>query len=110
MPAAGVTADYGHYLANGAGCTGCHGPGLAGGKIPSGPPDWPLAANLTPSGEVGKWSETDFINTIRTGVNPAGKTLDQVMPWFRYRDMTDDDLKALWQYIKAVPAKPAGTR
>lgn len=109
-PAAGVTVDYGHYLANGAGCTGCHGPGLSGGPIPGGPPDWPQAANLTPSGEVGKWSEADFINTIRTGVNPAGKTLDKVMPWFRYREMTDNDLKTVWQFVKVAPAKPFGNR
>ncbi len=105
-----MTVDYGHYLADGAGCTGCHGLGLSGGPIPGVPPDWPQAANLTPSGEVGKWSEADFISTIRTGANPAGKTLAKEMPWFRYREMTDNDLKALWQFVKTTPAKPFGNR
>jgi mono/diheme cytochrome c family protein len=106
----GVSVEYGQYLANIAGCTGCHGPGLSGGPIPAAPPDWPLAANLTPSGDVGQWSEADFIKTIRTGLNPAGKALDVTMPWPRYGSMTDDDLKALWAFIQTVPAKPAGNR
>ena len=105
-----VSLDYGQYLGRIAGCTGCHGPGLSGGPIPAAPPDWPQAANLTPSGEVGQWTETDFINTMRTGVNPAGKTLDQRMPWFRYRSMTDDELKALWLFIQSAPAKEFGNR
>lgn len=107
----GPTAEYGAYLANIAGCTGCHGPGLAGGPIPAAPPDWPQAVNLTPSGEVGEWREADFIQTIRTGVNPAGKPLDaRYMPWPRYGGMANDDLKALWAYISSVEARPAGSR
>lgn len=105
-----VSVEYGQYLANIAGCTGCHGPGLSGGPIPAAPPEWPLAANLTPSGAVGQWSEADFIKTIRTGLNPAGQALDVTMPWPRYGNMTDDDLKALWAFIRTVPAKPAGNR
>jgi mono/diheme cytochrome c family protein len=107
----GITAEYGSYLADIAGCTGCHGPELSGGPIPAAPPDWPHAMNLTPSGEVGQWSEADFMQTIRSGVNPAGKGLNpEFMPWPRYASMTDEDLKALWAYISTVPAKPVGTR
>lgn len=105
-----VSLEYGHYLGDIAGCTGCHGPGLSGGPIPAAPPDWPPASNLTPGGDVGQWTEADFINTIRTGVNPAGKALAQEMPWFRYRDMTDDELKAIWLFIQSVPAKEFGNR
>ncbi|MCE7986311.1 MAG: cytochrome C [Caldilinea sp. CFX5] len=105
-----VSLEYGQYLGRIAGCTGCHGPGLSGGPIPAAPPDWPQAANLTPSGDVGQWTEADFINTIRTGVNPAGKTLVEEMPWFRYRSMTDEELKALWLFIQSVPAQEFGNR
>lgn len=105
-----VSVDYGQYLARIAGCVGCHGPGLSGGSIPAAPPDWPQASNLTPGGEVGQWTEAKFIDTIRTGINPAGKSLDRRMPWFRYRDMTDDELKALWRFIQSVPAKEFGNR
>lgn len=106
----GVSAEYGQYLADIAGCRGCHGPGLSGGPIPAAPPDWPQAANLTPSGEVGKWTEEDFLNTIHSGVNPDGKALDPEMPWPRYGNMTDEDLKALWAFIKTVQPKPFGNR
>ena len=107
--AMGPTRDYGAYLIDVAGCTGCHGLGLSGGPIIGAPPDFAPAANLTPSGPVGAWSEADFINTIRTGVNPAAYQLLPDMPWMTYRNMTDDELKALWAYIQTVPAREAGT-
>lgn len=105
-----LSLDYGRYLAKIGGCAGCHGLGLSGGPIPGAPPEWPLAANLTTSGDVGKWREADFITTIRTGVNPAGKVLDNTMPWFRYSGMSDSELQSLWRFIQSVPAKPAGSR
>ena len=51
------TVEYGKYIT--IGCTGCHGPGLSGGKIPGGPPEWGPAANITPTGIV-RWSEAGF--------------------------------------------------
>lgn len=105
----GPTLAYGTYLIDVAGCTGCHGLGLSGGPIIGAPPDFPPAANLTPSGAVGTWTEADFINTIRTGVNPEGRELLTFMPWMTYRNMSDDELKALWAYIQTVPAREAGT-
>lgn len=105
-----VSAEYGHYLANIAGCTGCHGPGLSGGPIPGAPPDWPQAMNLTPAGKVGNWTEMDFINTIRTGVDPDGHVLLLEMPWQSYLHMTDDELKAIWLFVSSVPPKEAGNR
>ncbi|MEW5959647.1 MAG: c-type cytochrome [Chloroflexota bacterium] len=105
-----ISLEYGRYLADISGCTGCHGPGLSGGLIPGTPPDWPPAANLTPDGDVGQWSEADFIQTMRTGVAPDGEQLAAQMPWMTYRNMTDDELQALWLFISTVPAKPAGSR
>ena len=32
------------------------------------------------------------------------------MPWQSYRNMTDVELAALWQYLQSVPAKPFGTK
>jgi mono/diheme cytochrome c family protein len=106
----GVTPEYGSYLADIGGCTGCHGPGLSGGPVPGTPPDWPPAKNLTPSGELANWNEAEFIQTVRTGINPSGVAINPVMPWARYASMTDDDLKAIWAFLQSVPAKPAGTR
>lgn len=102
--------DKGKYLADISGCTGCHGPGLSGGQIPGAPPDYPKASNLTPSGNLGKWSEADFITTIRSGKTPEGKALVNEMPWKNYRNMSDDELKVIYLYLKSVPAKPTGNR
>jgi len=110
-PTVGVTADYGKYLA--VRCTGCHGDTLSGGKIPGTPPEWPPALNLTPypGAAVAQWSEAQFINTLRTGRTPRGNELNnQFMPWKVLGQMTDDELKALWLYLKSAPAKEYGNR
>lgn len=108
-PPAGVTPEYGKYLA--VTCTGCHGEGLSGGPIPGVPPDWPPALNLTPGSELIGWSEADFINTLRTGVTPSGSQLrNEYMPWKVLGQMTDDELKALWLYLQSVPPREQGNR
>jgi cytochrome c553 len=45
---------------------------------------------------------------IRTGEDPdhPGQVL-QVMPWPVYQTMSDDDLRAIYEYLSAVPAIPA---
>ncbi|MSP13255.1 MAG: c-type cytochrome [Chloroflexi bacterium] len=107
-PAAGATADYGHYLAEIADCTGCHGPGLSGGPIVDGAPNWPPAANITTAGAIKGWSETDFIHTIRTAVDPTGHKLSDVMPTNLFARMTDDELKAIWLFLQSVAPKEYG--
>lgn len=107
---AGVTKEYGNYLADIAGCTGCHGPGLSGGPILGAPPDWPPAANITRAGAIADWTEADFINTIRTGVDKTGHEINEEMPTFRYAGMSDDDLKAIWFFISNAPPKEYGNR
>ena len=101
----GVTPEYGHYLA--AGCMGCHGEQLAGGKIPGGPPDWPRSRNLTPAGALAKWNEADFIHTLQTGSSPDGTKLSPVMP-IAFGQMNDTELKALWAYLKTLPSVADG--
>ncbi len=103
-PPAGPTAEYGHYLAEVGGCFGCHGKKLQGGPIPGGPPDWPAAANLTPAGELGQWSEADFAKALSTGVRPDGRQLSLVMPWAYTARLTPDEVRALWEYLRTVPA------
>jgi len=107
-PQPGVTADYGKYLVNINGCHDCHGAQLAGGK--PGDPSSPLAPNLTPGGELRAWSEADFIKALRTGVTPSGTQLrENFMPWKSKGQMTDDELKAVWAYIKSLPSLPTST-
>jgi mono/diheme cytochrome c family protein len=107
---AAPTPEYGEYLSRVAGCHGCHGPGLSGGKIPGGDPSWGPAANITPSGNPGKWSEEEFKATMRTGKRPDGTALKDPMPWKVIGKMSDDELHALWTYLKGVPPRTYGTR
>jgi mono/diheme cytochrome c family protein len=100
-PAAGVTAEYGGYLVSIAACRECHGANLSGGPLPDG--SGKLASNLTPTGLVG-YSESGFLTAIREGKRPSGVPIDTLMPWKYYGRMTDDELKAIWAYLRTVPA------
>ena len=103
-PAPGVTPEYGEYLA--AICSLCHGDDFGGGTVPG---EDVFAPNLTPGGTLGSWSEADFIKTIRTGVTPGRNRLDEEnMPWDRFRLMTDDELRAVWTFLRSLPAVPPG--
>lgn len=98
--AMGVTSEYGGYLVRSGGCTSCHGDNLAGGNKVEGV----VTANLTPGGGLGKWSEADFMKAIRMGTRPDGRVLSAVMPWPYMKEVTDDELHAMWMYIHSVPA------
>ena len=102
------TAGYGNYLA--AMCKGCHGPQLSGGKIPGGPPDWKPAANITPGGNIGRWSEAEFITALRTGRRPDGSTIDPQMPWQNFGKMNDTELRAIYAYLRTQPVREYGNR
>ena len=139
----------GSYLVNATGdCNGCHaGPAgefaaggdpflgepkhvneaayLAGGTPLFGPF---LPRNLTPDKtgrpEGGATFE-EFRAIMRTGVDPDQAhpqfgPLLQVMPWPNFQDMTDNDLRAIYEYLSAIPClegdpglpnpRPIGTR
>lgn len=104
--AEGATTDYGRYLADIAGCHGCHGHGLSGGAV-AGPPGLPLASNLTSVG-LGAWTEPMFVAAMRTGRRPDGSELHEFMPWRAFRHMNDLELSALWRYLQSVPPKATG--
>lgn len=108
-PPQGPNAAYGAYLAQT--CTGCHGHDLAGQRVPGTPPELPEAANLTPhaSGLAG-WTEADFVKVIRQGVRPDGRELHGFMPWKAYANMTDDELRAIWLHLSALPPTPGTGR
>jgi mono/diheme cytochrome c family protein len=105
---AGVTREYGEYLATIGGCRGCHGKGLEGAAEGEGP-GMPPAANLTPAGELKSWSEAQFFRAMRTGVRPNGQAIRAPMPWALTGQSTDDELRAMWMYIKSVPPKATPT-
>jgi mono/diheme cytochrome c family protein len=63
------------------------------------------AINLTPDQEtgIGLWSEQVFVNAIKTGRHMGvGRPIMPPMPWPTYSQMSDDDLKAIFAYLKTV--------
>lgn len=95
----GPTAAYGKYLS--VSCTGCHKSTFTGGDNPV--PGGKTVANITSSGHVGKWSKEDFITTLRTGKTPEGKhLLVKDMPWTMTAQYTDDELAALYLYLRSL--------
>ncbi|MFP5353691.1 MAG: c-type cytochrome [Gemmatimonadota bacterium] len=108
-PAPGPTAEYGAYLATIGGCTGCHGPGLSGGHVPGTPPSFKPAANLTPTG-IGSWSEQDFATALRRGTRPDGTVIDPFMLVKFTALMTDDEIRAIYAFLRTVPRRETGNR
>ena len=97
------TADPGAYLVAVGGCTFCHGPQLTGGQGPE--PGAPGGPDLTSGGPLSRWSLADFVATMRLGLNPEGHPIQpKYMPWLGYRNMTDDELRSIWQYLQSLPS------
>ena len=108
--AADTTVEYGRYLSEIGGCTGCHGATLSGGVIPGAPPDMRPSTNITPEG-IGSWTEADFFKALREGMRPNGTAIDStVMPIRLTREMTDQETKAIYLFLKTVPPKATGGR
>lgn len=107
-PVAAAPEEFGRHLVQV--CRGCHGPGLSGGRI-QGDPGMPFVANLTPH-ETGlkDWSEADFVRAFRQGRRPDGSVISEYMPWKQYGRMSDDELKAMYAYLRTVAAREKGNR
>lgn len=103
-PTKDVTAAYGEYLIEVSGCRMCHGEDLTGVENPPNPAA-PSVPGLVAGSEVAFWSEADFIRTIRTGVTPDNRPLTEFMPWKEFRNMTDDQLEAIWLYLNSLTAE-----
>ena len=111
-----TTAEYGKYLAHYiTNCRGCHtnrslmtgaytGPDFAGGlKLESSTEkgSYTVTPNLTPDPETGRityWTEEQFVNRFRQ------KKLIAIsdMPWDQFRNISDNDLKAIYHYLKSL--------
>ena len=84
---------------------------LAGG-VPFFPPGV-VSANLTPRTNGGKPEQgnsfAEFEHLMRTGHDPdEGNRILQVMPWPVFRNMTDRDLLAIYEYLSAIPPAEPG--
>lgn len=65
-------------------------------------------ANLTPDDQtgLGKWTENMFISALRKGTHMGGdgRVILPPMPWPLIRQMTDEDLKSIFAYLRTIPA------
>ena len=63
------------------------------------------APNLTSDGTgVGSWTEANFVKALREGKHlGVGRPIAPPMPWPAYRHATEDDLKAVFAYLRTVP-------
>jgi mono/diheme cytochrome c family protein len=108
----------GKYLVTLASCEDCHTPAVngqpeqdkafAGGMQFKGPWGHIQSANITPDKTgISYYDENRFIEALRTG-SVMGRQLNPIMPWDSYRHMTDEDLKAIFAYLKTI--KPVQNR
>lgn len=103
-PPFGETIAFGEYTMLIHGCQTCHGVELNGFKSPD--PVSPPGSNITPAGNIGKWTFEQFSETLWRGKTPEGKELNpKFMPWDAYRLMTDTEKKALYMYLQSIPPK-----
>ncbi len=90
---------YGKYLVST--CQGCHMPNMKGGAPLA--PGFPPVPDISATGTPGKWSEAQFISTIRHGKTPEGKLLrNEFMPWQNMKHFSDDELRAIRSYLQSV--------
>ncbi len=103
----------GAYLVRMAVCEECHTPSdPQGNRLPgldfAG--GFPLldgartvtSVNITPDPSgIPYYDEALFLSTMRTG-RVIARELDDMMPWATYRNMTDDDLKAMFAYLRTL--------
>ena len=81
---------------------------LAGG-VPFGPF---VSRNITPdaSGKPAGLDFDEFLQVMRTGHDPdEPDEILQVMPWPIYANMTNHDLRAVYEFLRAIPSAQPGT-
>lgn len=123
-PDRGDPVKYGKYLVDVAGCADCHTPmdkgqpiagkTFAGGQIFDSKAGKVVAPNITPDMDtgIGKWSGAFFEKKFRdyrdyalNGPPPLpGPQAFTVMPWLAFSQLPDDDLAAIYDYLRTVPA------
>lgn len=104
----------GEYLLKVGDCAGCHTPrdehgqplagyDYAGGNLfEDGRGGTVATANITPDATgISYYDEPLFLQAMRTG-HVRARTLNPAMPWWIYKNMTDEDLKAAYAYLRTL--------
>jgi mono/diheme cytochrome c family protein len=100
----------GSYLARAADCMPCHtsarDKAYAGGLRMNTPFGVMYSPNITPDREtgIGAWTFDEFKKAVHSGIRADGKFLYPTMPFDAFTKISEDDLKALWAYIRSLPA------
>lgn len=102
-------AERGRYLVRTAGCNDCHTPAYMekSGEVPE--REWLTG---TPVGFQGPWGTTYAANlrilfakaSEQQWLARARQPMRPPMPWFNLRDMSDDDLRAIYAYVRSLGA------
>ena len=125
-PPADDTVRYGAYLVQSAACRDCHsqskngkllaGLEFAGGHEYAVNGNTLRSSNITPDNVtgIGLWSQEMFLQRFKSFNDPAkaakiSKTdFQTIMPWYDYSGMTENDLKAIYAYLRTV--KPVNNK
>lgn len=108
--AEGVSIARGKYLFQAGACESCHsdvehdGPFLAGGRAMKTDFGTFYTPNITPDPQtgIGRWTLEDFRRAMIEGTRPDGRPYYPVFPYRWYTGMTQEDIAALWAYLKSV--------
>jgi mono/diheme cytochrome c family protein len=120
-PASTDFIQNGKYLANIGACVSCHTPkteddhfiadsSYAGGDVMGQKFGFHVTSpNITPDKTtgIGKWTEESFVSKFTSYRQPGSYEFDPqkkntIMPWIMLAKMKDDDLKAIYAYLKTV--------
>jgi cytochrome c553 len=88
---------FGKYLSTM--CSGCHRENMKGGGPMA--PGFPPVPDITFTGATGRWTEEQFKTALRTAKRPDGTTLDPNMPVQMTKYYSDEELHALYTYLRS---------
>lgn len=121
IPDKNDTLAYGAYLVNAAACAACHTPAekgqlvrelmFGGGRSFPMPQGTVTSSNITPDETtgIGTWNKEAFIHRFKMYADPAFRAQPTenspyatVMPWIMYAGMTEEDLGAIYKYLRSL--------
>ncbi|MCO4294025.1 cytochrome c [Solitalea sp. MAHUQ-68] len=121
MPSPADQIKYGKYLVTAASCFDCHtqlikgeyleGMDFAGGRTFEMPGGVLSTANITPDTKtgIGSWTQEQFLNKFKlfrdssSIAKPVAETdFNSMMPWTMYAKMKDEDLAAIYAYLRTI--------